>query len=63
MKGDKKDVLGDFDFSRTDKFYNLKIPSYKIDAGVVFYEVSLKDLTNGEVFTCQYRFKDLKNLN
>ena len=52
MVGDKKDVLGDFDFSRTDKLFNLKVPSYKIDTGVVYYEMSLKDLTNGEVFTC-----------
>jgi hypothetical protein len=26
----KKDNLGDFDFSRADKFYSLKIPAYFI---------------------------------
>lgn len=46
MQGKKKDVLGDYDFSRTDKFYLLKIPTYSIEAGVVFYEMHLKDLTN-----------------
>jgi hypothetical protein len=25
------DFLGDYDFSRTDKFFSLKIPSYSID--------------------------------
>jgi hypothetical protein len=56
----KKDVLGDYDFSRTDKFYLLKIPTYSIEGGVVFYEMFLKDLTNCETYSCKYRFKDLK---
>jgi hypothetical protein len=39
-----KDVLGDYDFSRTDKFYLLKIPTYSIEGGTVYYEMFLKDL-------------------
>lgn len=42
----KKDVLGDYDFSRSDKFYLLRIPTFVIDKGVVLYEMHLKDLTN-----------------
>lgn len=34
---EKKDFLGDYDFSRADKFYTLKIPTYSIEEGVVFY--------------------------
>ena len=63
INDNKIDVLGDFDFSRTDKFFNLRVPSYIIDAGVVFYEMNLKDLTNGDIFVSKYRFKDLKNLH
>jgi len=47
MLAEKKDFLGDFDFSRTDKLFNFKIPSYKVNTGVVYYEIHLKDLTNG----------------
>lgn len=57
---EKKDFLGDYDFSRADKFYTLKIPTYSIEEGVVFYQMNLKDLTNCEIYVCQYRFKDLK---
>jgi pullulanase/glycogen debranching enzyme len=56
----KKDVLGDYDFSRSDKFYLLRIPTYAIEEGVVLYEMHLKDLTNNETYVCKYRFKDLK---
>lgn len=63
LGGNKKDVLGDFDFSRTDKFFHLRVPAYFIENGVVFYEMNLKDLTNGDVYICNYRFKELKNLH
>jgi hypothetical protein len=55
-----KDILGDFDLSRTDKFYVLKIPTYSIENGVVLYEMVLKDLITGETYSCKYRFKELK---
>lgn len=57
MIGGKKDVLGDYDFSRSDKFYVLKIPTYCIEDAVVLYEMHLKDLTNNELYVCKYRFK------
>lgn len=36
-KGMAGDVLGDFDFSRSDKLYVLRIPRYVMEEGVVFY--------------------------
>ena len=57
-----KDNLGDFDFSRADKFYSLRIPAYFISESVVFYEIHLKDLTNCETYITRYRFKELKNV-
>ncbi len=56
----KKDVLGDYDFSRSDKFYLLRIPTYVMEDGVVLYEMHLKDLTNNDTYHCRYRFKELK---
>ena len=58
----KKDTSGDFDFSRADKFYSLRIPAYFIEESVVFYEIHLKDLTNCETYISRYRFKELKNV-
>lgn len=58
----KKDNSGDFDFSRADKFYSLRIPAYFIEESVVFYEIHLKDLTNCETYISRYRFKELKNV-
>jgi hypothetical protein len=63
MMGVKKDVLGDYDFSRSDKFYILKIPTYSIEDAVVLYEMHLKDLTNNEIYICKYRFKELKQVH
>jgi hypothetical protein len=60
MLNRNKDVLGDYDFSRSDKFYLLRIPTYVVEDGVVLYEMHLKDLTNNEVYVCKYRFKELK---
>lgn len=31
MMAEQGDFLGNYDFSRTDKFFSLKIPSYSID--------------------------------
>lgn len=58
-----KDFLGDYDFTRSDKFYQLKIPTYQIEEGVVFYEISLRDLVNNEVYLNRLRFKEMKNIH
>ena len=42
-----KDVLGDFNFSRADHLWALKIPSYSIEGATVFYNFQLKDLITG----------------
>lgn len=39
-----KDYFGEYDFSRSDKLYSLKIPTYSIENGTVFYQFHLKDL-------------------
>jgi hypothetical protein len=51
------DIFGDFDFSRTDKLYHLTIPTYKIQADVVFYHFQLKDLIRNETFYRVFRYK------
>ena len=63
MQGDTKDVLGDYDFSRSDKFFSLKIPTYEVEDSVVYYYIELKDLTTMAVYSCQCRFRELKNLH
>ena len=63
MLNRNKDVLGDYDFSRSDKFYLLRIPTYVVEDGVVLYEMHLKDLTNNEAYVCKYRFKELKTVH
>lgn len=57
MLGPSKDVLGDYDFSRSDKFFTLKIPTYDIEDSVVYYYIELKDLTTRDIYSCQCRFK------
>lgn len=60
---ENKDFIGDYDLSRTDKRFCIKIPRYSMEDGVVLYEIVLKDLVNNEVFLCSYRFKELKAIN
>jgi hypothetical protein len=65
MKGEdeNKDFLGDYDLSRTDKYYSVKIPSYSMETGVVLYEIVLKDLITNDIFVSSYRYKELKTMN
>ena len=35
----QKDVLGDYDFTYSDKFFTLKIPTYEVENGVVYYYI------------------------
>jgi hypothetical protein len=44
MLARNKDILGDYDFSRSDKLFILKVPSFKLEDGIAYYEFSLKDL-------------------
>jgi len=63
IKGLNKDFLGNYDFSRTDKFFSLKIPLYHIEDGVVYYEINLKDLITSEVYICRCRFREIKSIH
>jgi hypothetical protein len=44
MLAANKDILGDYDFSRSDKLFLLKVPASKIEDGVAYYEFNLRDL-------------------
>lgn len=54
--GGPKDVLGDYDFSRSDKLFALKVPAYKAENGTVFYEFMLKDLIHNETYKSEFRY-------
>lgn len=59
----RRNSPADFDLSRSDKFYKFSIPNYQIIAGVVYYEVTLRDLLNNLVYFTQFRFKEMKAIH
>lgn len=59
----EKDVFGDFDFSRSDKLYSLRIPTYSIENGTVFYQFHLRDLIYNETYISNFRYNELKNIH
>lgn len=63
MIGTSKDILGDYDFSRSDKLFILKVPTFKIEDGVAYYEFNLRDLINNETYVSQFRYNELKNIH
>ena len=54
------DIIGDFDLSRSDKRYLVKIPSYKMQDTTPYYEIHLKDLVQNTTFVSQYRYNTFK---
>jgi len=59
----QKEIQLDYDLTRSDKFFKFTIPTYQILSGVVFYDVSLRDLVNNEVYVSQFRFKEMKTIH
>ena len=55
--------MGDFDFSRSDKLYHLRVPAYSCENGVIFYEFDLKDLIYNETYVTHFRYNELKNIH
>lgn len=58
-----KDVLGDFDFSRSDHLWSLTVPLYSHEGTVVFYHFHLKNLVTGETYTSLFRYNELKDMH
>lgn len=58
-----RDVLGDYDFSRSDRLFVLTVPSFKMEDGVAYYEFNLKDLIHNETYTSHFRYNQLKNIH
>lgn len=63
MLGIDKDVLGDYDFSRSDKLFILKVPSYQLQDGVPYYEFNLRDLIHNDNYVSHFRYNELKNIH
>ncbi len=60
MEIENRDVLGDFDFTRSDKLYTLRVPSFSVENGVVYYQFQLRDLIYNEVYNSLFRYNELK---
>lgn len=60
MEIPNRDVLGDFDFTRSDKLYTLRVPASSVENGVVYYQFQLRDLIYNEVYTSLFRYNELK---
>ena len=53
----------EFDLTRNDKFYELRIPSYIHAKDCVYYEFHLKNLVKNKSYVKMYRFKELKEIH
>lgn len=53
----------EFDLTRNDRFFSLKIPYYIIEDDLVLYEIHLKDLVNNRTYVHTFRFNNLKTIN
>lgn len=58
-----QDVLGDFDFTRSDKLYSLKVPSYSVEKGIVYYQFQLRDLIYNELYYSNFRYNELRDIH
>lgn len=53
----------DYDLTRNDKVYELKIPDYVQLKDAVFYNFELKDLLHSKKHCKLFRYSDLKEIH
>jgi len=52
-----------FDTNKSDRFYELTIPTYHHVGDSVYYNVFIKDLVKIQEYRCSFRFNDFKALH